>query len=411
MDLQNNVRIDLTAVDEGGRRMDSTPNGVSVGAVCLKNWQIDRIDAPAGMFDEHDAYFIKINYELELELDCPRMSWVEVSFDFASGGEASQVTVVDALPRFGTFTGAPESYVLNQFLNFVPCENSASAHVHLPAGADRVDTFGIGGQGVRWRHVSLGESGVLPGSYAAWVGLLVPAGQVEQPVEFSARYDLAVARDVEYRPTQSPACFRLSLAAPSDTPGVVTPAFSATVEDQAPERHPSVFICYAHDSPAHKEYARKFGNLLVRNGVDAHMDQWYVTNRKDWAIWAHELINKVDFVTVLASPICRKAFDGELSGPDNPGIRSEALLIKEMLHTLRDEWTAKVLPVVLPHELVDNVPKVLQPWTSDHYDVRRLTPEGIDDLLRAMTGVPRHTRPPLGKMPPSVLKPLSGTES
>lgn len=411
MDSQNNARVDLTLIEEGGRRMDSAPNNVRIGAVCLRGWQIDHIDVPSDEFDGYDTFLIKINYDLELELGLPSLSWFDVTFGFVSDEEENLVTVIDALPRSGTFTDAPKPYVLNQFLNLVPCEDSTSAHALLPPSADRVDTFGIGGQSVRWRYVSIDETGVRSGSYAAWVTLLVPAGQAEQRVEFSARYDLPVGPDAAYRPTQTPTDFRLRLSAPSDTPGVVTPSLSASADIRSQEYFPSVFICYAHDSLTHKDYALRFGNLLVRNGVDARMDQWDANHRKDWDFWAREHINNVDFVIVLASPICRAAFDGELTGPDNPGIRSEAATIREKLHAYRDEWTSKVLPVVLPHEFVDNVPEALQRWTADHYVIDRLTPNGIDELLRAMTGVPRYIRPPLGKLPPSIFKPLTGTES
>ncbi|MEU6354946.1 toll/interleukin-1 receptor domain-containing protein [Streptomyces sp. NPDC047072] len=409
MDSQNNVRIDLTIADKGSKRMDQTPNDFSIGAIRLRGWQIDRIEAPANGFDGDDTYLVKINYELDLELGLPRMSWFEMAFDFSSA--SGRVTVIDALPRSGTLANVPKSYVLNRFLNLVPCEDGASAHAHLPAITDRIDAFGIGGPGVRWRHVSLGETGVQAGSYAAWAVVLVPSGETELRVDFRARFDLAVGPEIEYLPTQSPTDFALRLVAPSDPPGLVTPSLTARDKDWSEGSHPSVFICYAHDSLLHKDRARQFGNLLARNGVDVHMDQWDETNRKNWAFWSHDLINTVDFVVVLASPICRDAFDGKLKGTDNPGIRSEALLILENLHTKRDEWTSKVLPVVLPHELVDNISRMLLPWTTDHYSIQQLTLDGIQGLLRAMTGVARHARPPLGELPPSVRKPLSGTES
>ncbi|MER8001861.1 SEFIR domain-containing protein [Streptomyces sp. NPDC095613] len=411
MDLQRRVHIDLTVVHEGGRRMDQAPNGVSVGSTHLRSWQVDRIDVPSNMFDGYDAHLVKINYDLEIDPDCPGMPWFEISFEFLSGETGDQAVVIDALPRFGTSPEIPKPYVLNRFLNFAPSEGDVSTQVLLPATTDRVDMFGAGGNSVRWRHVSLGGAGVRPGSYAAWVVLLTPAGQVEQRVECSARYDLSVFPDVEYRPTQVPVDFRLSLVAPREGLRSVAPSLSAATEDPGQEYHPSVFICYAHDSPQHKETARKFGNLLVENGVDVHMDRYQEGKRGEWGIWARELIDQVDFVIVLASPICRKAFDGELRGREHPGIRTESRLINERLHAHRDEWTAKVLPVVLPHELMDNIPEMLQPWTSDHYDVTELTPEGIDDLLRAMTGVPKYSRPPLGQLPAGVLKPLSGGES
>ncbi|MGQ4514589.1 SEFIR domain-containing protein [Streptomyces sp. DW26H14] len=411
MDTQRRVHIDLTVVHEGGKRMDPAPNGVSVGATHLRSWQVDRIDTPPNTLDGYDAHLVKINYDLEIAADCLGMPWFEISFGFLPGEAGEQAVVIDALPRFGTSPEIPKPYVLNRYLNFVPSEGDASTQVLLPATTDRVDMFGAGGNSVRWRHVALGETGVRPGSYAAWVVLITPAGQVEQRVECSARYDLSVLPDVEYRPTQEPVDFRLTLVAPRKGLRGVAPSLSAPTEDSNQEYCPSVFICYAHDTLQHKETARQFGNLLAENGVDVHMDRYQEGKRGDWGIWATRLIDQVDFVIVLASPICRKAFDGELRGREHPGIRSESGLILERLHHTRDEWTAKVLPVVLPHELVDNIPVRLQPWTSDHYDVTELTSEGIDDLLRAMTGVPKYSRPPLGQMPAGVRKPLSGDES
>ncbi len=218
-------------------------------------------------------------------------------------------------------------------------------------------------------------------SYAGWVVLLTPARQVDQRVEFSVRYALAVGPDADYRPTQKPVDFRLGLAASAENPEAIAPSLTAGSRDGADEYRTSVFICYAHDTPAHKAQVREFAELLAAVGLDVRIDQWDENGRKDWAVWALRLINDVDFVIVLASPICRKAFDGELRGPENPGIRSESQIIKEKLHAHRDEWTAKVLPVVLPHELADNIPQMLQPWTTDHYDVQKLTREASTDCF------------------------------
>ncbi|MCG7524105.1 toll/interleukin-1 receptor domain-containing protein [Streptomyces sp. OfavH-34-F] len=396
MNAQSRVRVDLTVVHEGGRRMDSAPDGVSIGVTQLRRWQVDRIDAPMDMFDGCEAYLVKINYDLEINPDSPPMPWFEVAFDFLAAESGRQVAIVDALPRFSTSPEVARPYVLNRFLNFVPSESDASAQVLLPASTDRVDMFGAGGSSVRWRHVSLDGTGVRPGSYAAWVVLLIPAGQVEQRVEFSAQYGLAVPSGVEYRPTQRPAAFVLTLGTSGEGSAGVRPSLSAPAEDTSREYQLSVFICYAHESLKHKEAVREFGDLLSRHGIFVHMDQKAEGRRMDWATWALKTSGEVDFVIVIASPLCRKAFDGGLCGTGNPGIRSEARIIGERLHAKRDEWTAKVLPVVLPHEFVDNIPEMLQPWTSDHYDIRELTSEGIQGLLRAMKGASEPSRPLLG---------------
>ena len=38
--------------------------------------------------------------------------------------------------------------------------------------------------------------------------------------------------------------------------------------------HPTVFISYSHDSPAHKQWVSELGAKLRQNGVDAVLDQW-----------------------------------------------------------------------------------------------------------------------------------------
>ena len=414
VDAQKPVRIELTLVPDGGKAMDPAPNGVSIGAVQLRDWQVDRVEAQSGMYEGFDVHLIRINYELELEPGLPGLPWFEVAFEFVGedGEGKERVSVIDALPLDGMAADVPKAYGLNGYLNFMPVEDGATAHAMLPAGRDRVDMFGVGGQCVRWRHVSLGDQGVRPGSYRAWVVLLTTAGRSGQEVEFSARYDLAVGADSGYWPTQQSARFRLALMAPTEGSVVVKPSASvaATARDQSVTYHPSAFICYAHDSDQHKVYARRFGEVLVRNGVDVRMDQWDGGWRKDWATWACRLINSVDFIIVLASPICRAAFDGELDSSCHQGIQSEAALITQNLHRFRDQWTRKVLPVALPNERLEHIPRMLLPWTVDHYDITRLDTEGIDDLLRAMTGVARYARPPLGSLPLSVLRPLAGSE-
>jgi hypothetical protein len=410
VEAQNDVRIDLILIEEDARWMDSAPDGITIGGVCLRKWQTDPIDAPTGMFDGYNPFLVKINYEVLLDVGSSPLPWFEVAFDFAPDDGDKDVTVIDALPRFGAPSAVPVSYALNEFLNFVPCGADAGAHASVLASADRIDTFGIGGQEVRWRHVPLDGSGVRSGSYTAWVVLLVPSGQEKPPVNFTARYGVEPETDHSYRAALS-RDFRLSLTPPSRVPEVVTPSPSAELAVPAHDFCPSAFICYAHETPEHKAMALRFANLLAINGVNVYMDQFDEAHRKDWGTWSHGHIKNDDFVIVLASPTCRAAFDGELKGSANLGLRSEARLISNYVHEEPETWIPKVLPVVLPHEVVENVPKLLSPWTTDHYTVEEFTVEGIDGILRAMTGVPRITRPPLGKLPPSVLRPLNNSES
>lgn len=412
MDSQHEIRIDLTLVEEGSKKVEEAPNDVSIGAVRLRRWQVDPIDAPAGMFEGYESYLVKINYELELEPGLPWMKWFEVAFDFTSDKEAGLI-VLDAIPASGPPSRTPTSFVLNRYLNLVPCDNGATAHAFLPAATDPVLMSGVGSRRIRWRHTAAGDTGVHPGSYAAWAVVLVPAGQSEQRVDFSARYDLEVGAEVDYQPTQLSADFVLPFTASTETPGVLTPSFSADDRRREAEYHPRVALSYAHDTGAHKKCVLSFSELLVTCGVDLHMDQWDSNYRKDWSIWSSDEFDEdePEFIICVASPMFCAAFNGKLGSDTHRGIQSEAAIIREKLHSNRKEWTRKLLPVVLPHESVENIPVQLQRRTADHYVIDELTPEGIDELLRAMTGVPLHTRPPLGKLPPGVIEPLGGAES
>lgn len=157
---------------------------------------------------------------------------------------------------------------------------------------------------------------------------------------------------------------------------------------------PRVFISYTHDDEAHVEAVRLFSVFLAETcGIDVHMDRWDLDRRRDWSLWARGQLAAADFVLVIASPVCRVVGDGAMHNLDNRGMQSELSLIRELLHSDRDTWTAKLLPVVLPGRSTEEIPLFLQPNTADHYLVTDLTLHGADDLLRVLTGQPFDRRP------------------
>ncbi|SNY84365.1 SEFIR domain-containing protein [Nocardia amikacinitolerans] len=126
---------------------------------------------------------------------------------------------------------------------------------------------------------------------------------------------------------------------------------------------------------------------------DVHMDRWDLDRRRNWYQWAIEQVTKADFVLVIASPRCKQVADGHGDPKSNRGMQSEILLLMEQLHSDRETWSRKLLPVVLPGRSPDEIPLFLAPQTADHYLVQDFTVEGADDLLRAVTGQPAYLRP------------------
>ncbi len=166
----------------------------------------------------------------------------------------------------------------------------------------------------------------------------------------------------------------------------------------------TVFISYAHDDEQHRAAVREFAASLRAQGIDADIDSWADTDRRDWQAWATEHILSADFVLVVASKVYREMGDGLGPADRHRGVQAEAALLRDLLSADRGKWTKKILPVILPGHRIDEIPLFLQPNNVDRYDVS--SPAGMEHLLRTLTRQPEHVRPPLG--PPVVLPPRSG---
>ena len=170
---------------------------------------------------------------------------------------------------------------------------------------------------------------------------------------------------------------------------------------------PRVFVSYTHDSAEHKALVLEFGTFLRAHGIDAELDQWFTDQRRDWYAWMLDLARRADFIVVVASPVYRRVGDGDVPAHENRGAQSEASIFRELLHSDRETWVRKLLPVVLSGYTPEDIPLFLQPRTGDHYLVTEFTEAGAIDLLRVLTGQPAQHRPPLGPRP--VLPPNSPT--
>jgi hypothetical protein len=168
---------------------------------------------------------------------------------------------------------------------------------------------------------------------------------------------------------------------------------------------PTAFLSYVHGSTRHKQLVLDFARLLQDHGVSTTLDRWTTGRRKDWYQWIVAEMTRVDFILPIVSTPYKAVFDGSAADAEHRGTQAEAAVLRELLYSDRTRWLPKILPVVLPGHSVSEIPLVLQPNTADHYGVPELTPQGLDEILRALTGQPKHLPPPLG--PPPVLPPLT----
>ena len=136
--------------------------------------------------------------------------------------------------------------------------------------------------------------------------------------------------------------------------------------------------------------------VLAASGVEPRLDRWYLEERRDWQLWATRQITESDYVIVIASEGCRLVGDGKIDPGLNLGLQSEMRLLRELYHADNEQWTKRILPVVLPGHRIDDIPLFLQPHTADHFVLPEITAAAAEGLLRVLHRNPAFRPPPTG---------------
>lgn len=166
---------------------------------------------------------------------------------------------------------------------------------------------------------------------------------------------------------------------------------------------PRVFISYSHESPEHKNRVLAFASRLVREGVDATLDQW---EREDppggWPLWMEQHIAHSDFVILVCTDIYCRRVEMPLEQQAGAGVFWEANLIRNRLYSSKGV-DKRFLPAHFGEANPDQIPEMLHGRSSYQID----TPEGYIALYRRLTGQPEVERPELGQI--VVLPSISST--
>ncbi|MEU0792196.1 SEFIR domain-containing protein [Amycolatopsis sp. NPDC005961] len=160
---------------------------------------------------------------------------------------------------------------------------------------------------------------------------------------------------------------------------------------------PRVFITYSHDDERHRVLVREFATFLRADvGIDVRLDQWADDGRRDWSLWAIDQLAEADFVLVIASPDYKRRAEGTEEPHLGRGAQFEAAMIRDNITQDLPRATRRILPVVLPGRRVDEIPSFLNAHSTTHYEIKEFTPDGVAELLVAITGVARFSLPDIG---------------
>jgi len=203
------------------------------------------------------------------------------------------------------------------------------------------------------------------------------------PVVAAGNYHVETDPGLRLRPAGRQDAFTLRLPTDGTGDAPARPAASA-----APYGGSRVFVSYAHESPAHKAAVTELCEFLSARGLDVRFDRQGLHERRNWDRWINTQIGRADHVIVIASPAYRAAGDGTLADGERLGVLFEYERLADLLHRHKDEWTRKILPVVLPGRSPEEIPLSFLPGIADHYVVTSFSDEGAASLLRVLLHQP-----------------------
>lgn len=153
---------------------------------------------------------------------------------------------------------------------------------------------------------------------------------------------------------------------------------------------PKVFISYSKQPEEHAAQVRELWLFLLDNGVDASIDLPAESERQEWPNWMRREMESADFVIVVASAAYRRHAEQGMENDTGRGVNFEASMLQDLLYQDRETWFRKLLPVLLPGESRDGIPRFLAPYSGTVYPVEQFTQAGAIELLRVLTGQPEY---------------------
>jgi len=171
--------------------------------------------------------------------------------------------------------------------------------------------------------------------------------------------------------------------------------------------NPKVFVSYSWDSEEHKTWVRELSERLIRNGINARLDQWHVAPGQSLTQFMEQETTTSDHVLIVCTTnYCQK------STSRSGGVGFEQQIISGQIAAGVER--EKFVPLVRNGEFNpgDNCsipPHFLGIYAIDMRDDKSFD-SSLETLLRAIYKEPLHKVPELGKKPDFSEQSSSGAE-
>lgn len=161
---------------------------------------------------------------------------------------------------------------------------------------------------------------------------------------------------------------------------------------QSPATSGAVFVSYTHEDADHKSWVLRFATDLRERGVDVQLDRWDLSLGADVTLFMERGVRDSQRVLLIFTPTyCKKAEARE------GGVGYENLVITAALQEQAD--TTKFIGVLRRGAHATAVPAFLKSRLYVDMSDDDLYSNGLEELLRALHGVPAYPRPPVGPNP------------
>lgn len=147
-----------------------------------------------------------------------------------------------------------------------------------------------------------------------------------------------------------------------------------------------------------EETVVRFASLLRRMGITADVDAFHFHDPDvDWTRYGERAIDESDYTLVAVSQEWKERWEGQNQPTEGAGSVAEANALRSLFARDQRLFQRKVKLVVLPGQKSEFIPSGLHGVVR--FQVNELTEEGVEDLVRTLTGKPKYVPPPLGALP------------
>lgn len=161
-----------------------------------------------------------------------------------------------------------------------------------------------------------------------------------------------------------------------------------------PGQAKKVFVSYSWDSDDHQAEVRRFANQLRQYGFDATMDLFEPNPPEGLPLWMLNLIRRSDYVLMIITETYRKRCEDDEAEGKGKGVKWEGGIVIRSIYNAESRHQ-KFLPVLFGSKHISSIPVILTGNT--YYDVSK--PQGLEDLIRFMSGQPAYIPSHIGQIP------------